>query len=102
LWTGFQDCLFGGEGNPENSRRYWRREQAQRARGCVVCRREDGWLALLAAGNTVLAAAMRQWQREAGRQPPAKRRCVREDGELPRTNAANVAISAKRCGVWGM
>ncbi|MBL8118975.1 MAG: hypothetical protein JNJ78_15690, partial [Anaerolineae bacterium] len=45
----------------------------------------DACLALLAAGNTVLAAAMRQWQRE--------------EGELPQTNAANAAISAKRFGV---
>ena len=62
------------------------------ARVYVVCRREDGWLALLAAGNTVLAAAMRQWQREAGGQPPAKRRRMREGGELPQTNAATAAI----------
>jgi len=48
-------------------------------------------LALLAAGNTVLAAAMRQWQREAGRLPPSKNGCMREAGELPQTNAANAA-----------
>jgi len=53
-------------------------------------------LALLAAGNTVLAAAMRQWQREAGGQPPTKNGRMREDGELPQTNAANAATSAKR------
>jgi len=53
-------------------------------------------LALLAAGNTVLAAAMRQWQREAGGQPPTKNGRMREDGELPQINAATAAISAKR------
>jgi len=56
-------------------------------------------LALLAAGNTVLAAAMRQKQREAGRLPPTKSGRMREDGELPQTNAANAATSAKRFGV---
>jgi len=53
-------------------------------------------LALLAAGNTVMAAAMPPRQREAGGQPPTKNRRMREDGELPQTNAANAATSAKR------
>jgi len=59
-------------------------------------------MALLAAGNTVMAAAMWQWQREAGRLPPAKRRHVRENGELPQINAANAAISANKLmmGRW--
>ncbi|MBN8618267.1 MAG: hypothetical protein J0L63_05145 [Anaerolineae bacterium] len=59
-------------------------------------------MAPLAAGNTVLAAAMRQWQREAGRLPPAKNGRVREDGELPQTNAAKAAISANKLikGRW--
>ncbi|MBN8618295.1 MAG: hypothetical protein J0L63_05285 [Anaerolineae bacterium] len=78
----------------KNSRRYWRREQAAAARVCVICRREDGNVALLAAGNTVLAAAMRQWQREAGRLPPTETGCRREDGELPQTTAAIAATSA--------
>jgi len=52
-------------------------------------------LALLAAGNTVLAAAMWQWQRERGELPPTKNGRMRVDGELAQTNAANAAISAK-------
>ncbi|MBN8620202.1 MAG: hypothetical protein J0L63_14935 [Anaerolineae bacterium] len=55
-------------------------------------------MALLAAGNTVLAAAMRQWQREAGRQPPTKNGWMREDGKLPPNGAANAATSAKAGG----
>ncbi|MBL8119385.1 MAG: hypothetical protein JNJ78_17755 [Anaerolineae bacterium] len=47
----------------------------------------------MAAGNTVMAAAMPPRQREAGGQPPTKNRRMREDGELPQTNAAT---SAKR------
>jgi len=80
-------------------RRYWRREQATVARVYVVCRREDGCLALLAAGNRVMAAAMPPRQREAGRQPPTKNGRRREDGELAQTNAATAAISAKRFGM---
>ncbi|MBN8617760.1 MAG: hypothetical protein J0L63_02575 [Anaerolineae bacterium] len=53
-------------------------------------------MALLAAGRTVLAAAMRQWQREEGRLPPTKRGRMRGDGELPPRCAANAATSAKR------
>ncbi|MBN8618412.1 MAG: hypothetical protein J0L63_05875 [Anaerolineae bacterium] len=64
------------------------------ARVYVVWRREDAGLALLAAGSTVLAAAMRQWQREAGGQPPTKNGRMREDGKLPQTNAATAATSA--------
>ncbi|MBN8617384.1 MAG: hypothetical protein J0L63_00675 [Anaerolineae bacterium] len=59
-------------------------------------------MALLAAGNTVLAAAMRQWQREAGGQPPTKRGCMREKGELPQTNAAIAATSANTWWVCWM
>ncbi|MBN8618474.1 MAG: hypothetical protein J0L63_06190 [Anaerolineae bacterium] len=62
------------------------------ARVYVVCRREDGWLALLAAGNTVMAAAMRQWQREAGGEPLPLPAYLRGEGELPQTNAAISAI----------
>jgi len=80
-------------------RRYWRREHVWTARSCGVWRREDGGLALLAAGKSVLAAAMWQWQREAGRLPPTKNGRMREDGELPQTNAATAAISAKRFGM---
>ncbi|MBN8617817.1 MAG: hypothetical protein J0L63_02865 [Anaerolineae bacterium] len=57
-------------------------------------RREAACLALLAAGNTVLAAAMRQWQREDARLPPTMKGRMREEGELPQTNAA---ISAIQC-----
>jgi len=56
-------------------------------------------VALLAAGKSVLAAAMWQWQREAGRLPPTKNGRMREDGELPQTNAATAAISVKRFGM---
>jgi len=52
-------------------------------------------VALLAAGNTVLAAAMRQWQREEGRLPPTERGRMREDGKLPPNDAATAATSAK-------
>jgi len=51
-------------------------------------------LALLAAGNTVLAAAMPPRQREAGEQPPTKNGRVREASEVPPRCAANAATSA--------
>ena len=55
-------------------------------------------MALLAAGNRVMAAAMPPRQREAGEQPPTKNGRVREASEVPPRCAANAAISATKMG----